>query len=218
MKTNLIRPALVFAVLATLFHPQVAAQEHPVERELRHIQLEVRLENYKQTAKELVEMRKHLALLPDPTREAELVRRLEQLERWQDRLSDEIRELAEAVRREPRERPSGEDQDRADRSMPQGHYLLELNFEPRGGERIRGNFEITGNQIRCVDSSDKRFIGMAGNLDPKEDGRVVVRMKNDHHAATQIWERADDGRWRVLEIPDRGENQMAVPVKDGRIE
>lgn len=104
--------------------------------------------------------------------------------------------------------------------MPQGHYLIVLEFDVGlpAERRIQANFEVSGNQIRCVNSTDRQFIGLAGVLQPQVGGRIVVTLRKDNHVKTQVWERAGEGRWRVLESPDRGETQMAIPVEDGRLE
>jgi hypothetical protein len=213
MKKQLIRPALLIAIFSSLLHMTAAAQEPPIERELQRIQLEVRMESFKHTATEVLETRKHLAMVHEEAEEKELGRRLERLERWQEQLTREIHELAEVIHRGPRDQRRAEVEQRGDRAVPQGHYFLELNFEPQGGQRVRTNVEI-----HCVNASDKRFIGMAGKVSPMGDRRIQVQLRNEHHAATQIWEAMDDGHWRVMEIPDRGENQVAVPVRDGRVE
>lgn len=218
MKTQLIRPTLLIALLTALLQMTASAQEPPIARELRHIQLEVRMENFRHTAMEVLETRKHLALVREEAEEKELIHQLERLEHWQEQLTREIHELARQDHPEPRERRWGEVEERVDRGMPRGHYFLELNFQPQGGERVRTNVEIRGDEIHCVSASDKRFVGMAGTVRPMGDRRIQVQMGNEHHAATQIWELMDDGHWRVLEIPDRGENQVARPVPDDRIE
>ncbi len=69
-----------------------------------------------------------------------------------------------------------------------------------------------------MNSSDPQLIGLAGNLQPEVGGRIVVPTRNEYGIKTQIWERAGEGRWRVLESPGRGEKQVAIPVEDGRIE
>ena len=218
MKTKAICTTLLIVVLASLSQLSAPAQENPIERELQHIQLQLRLENYKLTAMELLQTRKQQALVRNEKEERELVELVERLQVWQEQLTREIHELSEVLHREQPGPDRRREMSNAGRAMPQGHYVLELNFEPQGGKRVVTNIEIRGNEIHCANASDKRFVGMAGRVEPGDGNRVMVRMRNDHHAATQIWERMDDEHWRVLEIPDRGENQVARPVRDERIE
>jgi len=218
MKTKLGQSIVLFAILNAWTCLPSPAQEPPIEHELQRIQLEARLENYRHTAEEVLETRKHLALVHDEKDSQTLVRQLERLEQWQEQIQREIRELAGSISRRPQSEHRGGVENRPEPAAPRGHYLLELNFEPQGGKRVRTNIEIRGREIHCVNASDERLIGMEGSVEAQNGDRFVVRMRNEHHAATQIWERMDEGNWRVLEIPDRGEKQVARPVPDNRIE
>lgn len=106
-----------------------------------------------------------------------------------------------------------------------GNYLLTLEM---GEKKPRINVEIQGKAIRSVKSTDPELEGMKGEiLAFKTQGRVIpsvdagaflVRMRNDKHAMSQLWIFRKDGSAAVREVPDRGEMQSAVPVKEETIE
>lgn len=108
---------------------------------------------------------------------------------------------------------------------PSGHYLVTLEL---AGEPARINVEVQGKTVKCVKSTIPELEGMEGEiitfrtqgrvLPGVESGGYLVRMRNANRAMSQIWIFRKDGRAAVREIPDRGEMQSAIPVKDDTLE
>jgi hypothetical protein len=101
------------------------------------------------------------------------------------------------------------------RSVPDGHFLASLQLE--GRERLL-NIRVKDNTARCVNSSDPRLKGLQGRFELVGNGVFVIFFRNENHRATQYWLFRQDGSAAVKEVPDRGEKQKAVPVKDDSLE
>jgi hypothetical protein len=100
-------------------------------------------------------------------------------------------------------------------SAPNGHFLVNLQIE--GRDRLV-NIEVKDNAARCVNSEDARMKGLQGTFQLIGNGVFLIFFQNQHHRASQFWVFRKDGSAAVKEIPDRGEKQTAVPVKDESLE
>jgi len=100
-------------------------------------------------------------------------------------------------------------------SAPNGHFLVNLQMDRR--DRL-ANFEVKDNTARCVNSEDARLKGLQGTFQLIGNGVFLIYFQNEHHRASQFWVFRKDGSAAVKEIPDRGEKQTAVPVKDDSLE
>lgn len=60
---------------------------------------------------------------------------------------------------------------------------------------------------------DARFKGLQGKFQVIGNGVFLISFQNENHRASQFWLFRKDGSAIVKEVPDRGERQVAVPVK-----
>ena len=95
------------------------------------------------------------------------------------------------------------------KSVPDGHFLVNLQRE--GQDRLL-NFEVKGNVAKCVNSNDPQLKGLQGQFQLIGNGVFLVFFQNGNHRASQYWLFRNDGGAQVKEVPDRGENQTAIPV------
>ena len=59
---------------------------------------------------------------------------------------------------------------------------------------------------------------MKSNFDWIGNGVFMVSLQNENYRASQFWIFREGGGARIKEIPDRGEQQEAMPVADDGIE
>jgi hypothetical protein len=101
------------------------------------------------------------------------------------------------------------------KSVPDGHFLV--NLQGDGRDRLV-NVEVKDNAARCVNSNDAQLKGMQGKFQLIGNGVFQIFFQNENHRASQYWLFRNDGSAVVKEVPDRGEKQTAVPVKDESLE
>jgi hypothetical protein len=101
------------------------------------------------------------------------------------------------------------------KSVPDGHFLV--NLQGDGRDRLV-NIEVKDNAARCVNSNDAQLKGMQGKFQLIGNGVFLIFFQNENHRASQYWLFRNDGSAVVKEVPDRGEKQTAVPVKDESLE
>lgn len=101
------------------------------------------------------------------------------------------------------------------KAVPNGHFLVQLET---AGHRSRLNLEVKSGQATAVAASEPRLEGLRGEFQLIGNGVFLISFANDHHRATQFWVFHPNGSAAVKEVPDRGEHQTAVPVKDGSLE
>jgi hypothetical protein len=99
--------------------------------------------------------------------------------------------------------------------VPDGHFLV--NLQGGGSERLL-NFQVQDNGAQCVNSSDPRLKGLQGKFQLIGNGVFLVTFQNPNHTGTQFWLFRNDGSAAVKEMPDRGEQQNAIPVGDDSLE
>lgn len=101
------------------------------------------------------------------------------------------------------------------KSVPEGNYQVTLEVE---GQIRRMNLQVQGNRAKCVDSSDPKLGDIQGEFEPRENGVFLAFLQGMDFRASQIWVFRPDGSAAIREVPDRGEQQTAVPTKGGRLE
>jgi hypothetical protein len=101
------------------------------------------------------------------------------------------------------------------KSVPDGHFLVNLQGE---GKTRLVNIEVRDNAAKCVNSNDAQLKGLQGKFQLIGNGVFLIFFQNENHRASQYWLFRPDGTAAVKEVPDRGEKQTAVPVKDGSLE
>jgi len=101
------------------------------------------------------------------------------------------------------------------KSVPDGHFLVNLQGEGKG--RLV-NIEVKDNAAKCVNSNDTQLKGLQGQFQLIGNGVFLIFFQNENHRASQYWLFRNDGGAVVKEVPDRGEKQTAVPVKDESLE
>ena len=89
-----------------------------------------------------------------------------------------------------------------------GNYLVTLD-----GEKLM-NVEVKDGKATCVNSSDAGLKGMQGFIQAMQSGVFLIRFQNNRGTMSQVWIFRKDGTAGVRELPDSGELQFAVPVKD----
>ena len=104
------------------------------------------------------------------------------------------------------------------KAVPEGHYLLTLEMRALDSKTQRVNLEVKGNAAQCVNSSDPRLKSLKGQFEPLGNGVFLVTLRSPVHTATQFWAFRKDGSASVKEVPNRGESQWAIPVRDDTIE
>lgn len=101
------------------------------------------------------------------------------------------------------------------KSVPDGNYLLTLELE---GQTQRVNLRVEDNRAKCVASSDPKLKSLQGRFEPKGDGVFVGFLQGGAFRTSQVWIFRADGAAAVREVPDRGEQQSAVPTKSSSLE
>jgi len=101
------------------------------------------------------------------------------------------------------------------KSVPDGHFLV--NLQTDGKDRLV-NIEVKDNAAKCVNSNDTRLKELQGRFQLIGNGVFVIFFQNENHRASQYWLFRQDGTAAVKEVPDRGERQTAMPVKDESLE
>lgn len=94
------------------------------------------------------------------------------------------------------------------KSMADGNYLVSLE----GGKQM--NVAVKDGRAVCVRASVDSLKGMQGPIQTLKSGVFVIRFQNAQGAMSQVWIFRNDGIAGVRELPDSGELQSAVPVKD----
>lgn len=95
------------------------------------------------------------------------------------------------------------------KTVPDGNYLVTLELE---GKTQLLNLSIQGNKAKCVNSSEVKLKTIQGQLHYQADGIFLARLQGGAFRASQIWIFRADGSASIREVPDRGEQQSAVPV------
>ncbi len=183
--------------------------------QLLAVEAEERLNHYRATTVELLALRRELTLAKagesaNPQAPAEIVRRIEGLEQWKEQVRRELLELADQM-------PPAAVNARNLPAAPRGNYVVILRHSLKGGSDVSLNLAVDDRRLRCVASSRPELVGMTGELTPDDDGGFRVRLKGEGFFESQRWVPADEGSFRVLEFPDRGESQVAIPVLDDRL-
>ena len=101
------------------------------------------------------------------------------------------------------------------KSVPDGHFLV--NLQGQGHSRLV-NIEVKDNAAKCVNSDDAQLKGLQGKFQLIGNGVFLIFFQNENYRASQYWLFRQDGTAAVKEVPDRGERQTAVPVKDDSLE
>jgi hypothetical protein len=94
------------------------------------------------------------------------------------------------------------------KSMADGNYLVTLD----GGKLM--NVAVKDGKATCVKSSDPGLNGMQGSIQNMKSGVFLIRFQNSQGAMSQVWIFRKDRTAGVRELPDSGELQSAIPVKD----
>src|SRR4029450_11066283 len=94
------------------------------------------------------------------------------------------------------------------KSMASGNYLVTLD----AGRLM--NVSVKDGKAMCVRASDPKLKGMQGGIKTMKNGVFLIRFQNTQGAMSQVWIFREDGSAGVRELPDSGELQSAVPVKD----
>jgi hypothetical protein len=101
------------------------------------------------------------------------------------------------------------------KAVPDGNYLVTLEYQDKP---VRLNLRIQGNKAKCVNSSNPMFKDVEGGFQLHQNGSFVGRFQGRTFRGSQLWIFRADGAAAVREIPDRGEQQSAVPVTGSSIE
>jgi hypothetical protein len=101
------------------------------------------------------------------------------------------------------------------KAVPDGNYLVTLELN---GKQERLNFKVQANRAKCVNATDPSLKQIEGQFQAQGSGSFVGRFQGGSFRGSQLWIFRPDGAAAVREIPDRGEQQSAVPVKGDSIE
>jgi hypothetical protein len=101
------------------------------------------------------------------------------------------------------------------KSVPDGHFLVNLEL---GGEERVLNFEVRDNMAKCVKASEARLKGLQGKFQLIQNGVFQIFLQGENFRASQIWIFRKDGSAAIREVPDRGEQQNALPVDNESLE
>jgi hypothetical protein len=101
------------------------------------------------------------------------------------------------------------------KSVPDGHYVL--NLQSVGPEQML-NIQVRGDSAQCVNSSDPELKGLEGRFQLIGNGVFLITLRNPKRTISQWWLFRKDGSATVREMPDRGEQQRVVPVRDDSLE
>jgi hypothetical protein len=94
------------------------------------------------------------------------------------------------------------------REIAEGNYLVTLD-----GDKLM-NVEVKDGKAKCVKSNDVALREMQGSIRNTQSGVFLIRFQNNKGAMSQVWIFRKDGTAGVRELPDSGELQFAVPVKN----
>ncbi|HUS09354.1 MAG TPA: hypothetical protein VMZ30_02725 [Pyrinomonadaceae bacterium] len=103
--------------------------------------------------------------------------------------------------------------------VPDGNYLLTVELN---GQQQRLNLKIQGGRAKCIKTTDSTLAMVEGQFqkpDPKLQAPAnsfIARFRNG--LGSQLWIARPDGSFAVREVPDRGEQQSAVPMKGDSLE
>ena len=100
-------------------------------------------------------------------------------------------------------------------SIPDGFYRANLRID--GQDRI-ANFEIRNHAVKCVNADYPKLKSLRGKFQLVGNGVFFVVLQNEQYQAGQHWVFHQDGSATLKEVPDRGEVQRAVRVKDDSLD
>lgn len=95
-------------------------------------------------------------------------------------------------------------------AVPSGRYRVNLRVD---GRECRMDVEVRAGDVRCQKHDWDKLAGLGGRFQAIGNGVFLVYLSGPNHRATQFWVFHPDGTASVKEVPDRGEQQLAVPVK-----
>ena len=101
------------------------------------------------------------------------------------------------------------------RTVPDGNYLVTLETS---GQPQRLNIKVQANHAMCVKSSDPGLKGIQGTFQARGSGNFLVLFQGGNFRGTQLWIFRSDRTAAIREVPDRGEQQTAVPVTGDSID
>ena len=101
------------------------------------------------------------------------------------------------------------------KSVPDGHFLINLQLD--GQERLL-NIVVRDNVAKCVKASEARLKGLQGKFQLIQNGVFRIFFQGENYRASQVWIFRKDGSAAIREVPDRGEQQTAVPVDADTLE
>jgi hypothetical protein len=100
-------------------------------------------------------------------------------------------------------------------SVPEGNYLVTLELN---GKQVQLNLKVQNDRAKCVNSSVPAYKDLKGQFTSMGKGNFAGRFSGSGFAGTQHWIFRRDGSAAIREVPDRGEQQGAVPVPDDSLE
>lgn len=101
------------------------------------------------------------------------------------------------------------------KAVPDGNYLVILELD---GKQERLNFKVQGNRVKCVKSSNPSLKDIEGQFQAHGNGSFIGRFQGMTFRGSQLWIFRADGAAAIREVPDRGEQQSAIPVTGDSIE
>jgi hypothetical protein len=93
-------------------------------------------------------------------------------------------------------------------AIPDGKFSVSLQLKQLDGVPAKVTLESRGGGLQ---GTDARFGKMQGSVQPIGNGVFMVQLRGTGYVATQFWVFRPDGSAAIKEIPDRGEQQTAVP-------
>ena len=81
----------------------------------------------------------------------------------------------------------------------------------------RLNLKVADNKLTCVASTDPSLVGITGQFGSIGNRVYLANLQGQDYGATQFWAFDEEGRAESKEVPDRGEDQQAIRVKDARL-
>jgi hypothetical protein len=100
-------------------------------------------------------------------------------------------------------------------AVPDGTYRVTLELKQLDG--TAATVELAAKEGSLASTTEtERFGRLQGRTAFIGNGVFMVQLKGKGYMATQYWVFRPDGTAAIKEIPDRGENQSAVPVKTTR--
>lgn len=93
-------------------------------------------------------------------------------------------------------------------AIPDGKFSVSLQLKQLDGVPAKVTLE---SRAGGLEGNDARFGKMQGRVQPIGNGVFIVQLRGTGYVATQFWVFRPDGTAVVKEIPDRGEDQTAVP-------